>query len=178
MRVRPLLAGAVLASVSTLVGPTTAIPAGSASTANVVTPGNFRGYGFDQCLAPTQAKMDAWMEYSPFSAVGTIASSTARGVAAWRATASRTKAYSDVLSRVNSEGDVSGSRARRKHSEGSRVSDGSMSGLDPAWSSERPRSVIQDAGSESNSFFPVPQNNQVILWASRFQGGTLFPLNA
>ena len=26
---------------------------------NRVTPGDFTGYGFDQCLAPTQAKMDA-----------------------------------------------------------------------------------------------------------------------
>jgi hypothetical protein len=78
MRVRPLLAGAVLASVSTLVGLTTAIPAGSASTANVVTPGNFRGYGFDQCLAPTQRSMDKWLDHSPFLAVGIYISGASR----------------------------------------------------------------------------------------------------
>ena len=45
---------------------------------NRVTPGDFTGYGFDQCLAPTQAKMDAWMEYSPFSAVGIYISGASR----------------------------------------------------------------------------------------------------
>lgn len=45
---------------------------------NVVTPGNFTGYGFDQCLAPTQAKMDRWLEYSPFLAVGIYISGDSR----------------------------------------------------------------------------------------------------
>src|SRR5687767_3690566 len=34
------------------------------------TPGDFTGYGFDQCLAPTQQAMDAWWRHSPFTAVG------------------------------------------------------------------------------------------------------------
>ncbi len=33
-------------------------------------PGNFRGYGFDQCLAPGQRAMDRWLNHSPFLAVG------------------------------------------------------------------------------------------------------------
>ena len=45
---------------------------------NRVTPGDFTGYGFDQCLAPTQAKMDAWMENSPFTAVGIYISGASR----------------------------------------------------------------------------------------------------
>lgn len=47
-----------------------AAPARKAKRQNVVTPGNFTGYGFDQCLAPTQATMDAWLQSSPFLAVG------------------------------------------------------------------------------------------------------------
>jgi hypothetical protein len=35
-----------------------------------VTPGNFTGYGFDQCLAPKQSAMDAWLRSSPYLAVG------------------------------------------------------------------------------------------------------------
>ena len=41
-----------------------------AEAATRVTPGNFTGYGFDQCLAPTQSAMDAWLRSSPFLAVG------------------------------------------------------------------------------------------------------------
>jgi hypothetical protein len=35
-----------------------AVPAGAANRA---TPRSFTGYGFDQCLAPTQRAMDAWL---------------------------------------------------------------------------------------------------------------------
>lgn len=45
---------------------------------NPVTPGAFTGYGFDQCLAPTQAKMDAWLESSPFLSVGIYISGNSR----------------------------------------------------------------------------------------------------
>ena len=63
MLLRPLLAAAAL----TLLGGTTVAvvaPAGPADsvTANVATPGAFHGYGFDQCLAPTQQSMNAWIE--------------------------------------------------------------------------------------------------------------------
>ena len=37
-------------------------PARSRRPSNVVTPGNFTGYGFDQCVAPTQSAMDAWLK--------------------------------------------------------------------------------------------------------------------
>jgi hypothetical protein len=59
-----------------LVGLSTVAPPAQAD--NVVTPGNFTGYGFDQCLTPTQAKMDAWHEHSPFSAVGIYISGKSR----------------------------------------------------------------------------------------------------
>ena len=49
------------------------------STDNPVTPGSFTGYGFDQCLAPTQYAMDRWLEYSPFFAVGIYISGKSRG---------------------------------------------------------------------------------------------------
>ncbi len=43
-----------------------------------MTPGNFRGYGFDQCLAPTQKAMDTWLKHSPFLAVGIYISGASR----------------------------------------------------------------------------------------------------
>jgi len=45
---------------------------------NPVTPGDFRGYGFDQCTAPGQSAMDAWMRSSPFLAVGIYISGSSR----------------------------------------------------------------------------------------------------
>jgi hypothetical protein len=41
-----------------------------AEAANRVTPGNFTGYGFDQCITPSQEAMDAWLTSSPYWAVG------------------------------------------------------------------------------------------------------------
>ena len=41
-------------------------------------PGDFTGYGFDQCVAPTQAAMDAWIKHSPFRAVGIYISGDSR----------------------------------------------------------------------------------------------------
>lgn len=59
--------------------PTTDAPVDlSAKSTNPVTPGNFTGYGFDQCLAPSQKKMDAWLEHSPFLAVGIYISGNSR----------------------------------------------------------------------------------------------------
>jgi peptidoglycan hydrolase-like protein with peptidoglycan-binding domain len=46
--------------------------------ANPATPGDFTGYGFDQCLTPTQAKMDAWLDSSPFLSVGVYISGNSR----------------------------------------------------------------------------------------------------
>jgi hypothetical protein len=49
-----------------------------AQAENVVTPGNFTGFGFDQCLAPSQSAMDAWLKNSPFLAVGIYTSGNQR----------------------------------------------------------------------------------------------------
>lgn len=48
------------------------------ATTNPVTPGNFTGYGFDQCLAPTQKTMNTWLDESPFLAVGIYISGDSR----------------------------------------------------------------------------------------------------
>ncbi|MBD8868269.1 glycoside hydrolase domain-containing protein [Nocardioides donggukensis] len=54
-------------------------PTAPAAAENRVTPGNFTGYGFDQCVAPESWKMDRWMAQSPFSAVGIYISGASRG---------------------------------------------------------------------------------------------------
>src|SRR5215213_1930398 len=70
-------AAAVLTALATLAaGPVLAAPA---RAANVVTPGNFTGYGFDQCTAPSQRAMDAWLFGSPYWAVGIYISGASRG---------------------------------------------------------------------------------------------------
>jgi len=82
MPLRPLLASVSLGALVTtasIVGVTAGVPAGSAATGNVVTPGSFRGYGFDQCLAPTQKAMNKWLDHSPFLAVGIYISGASRG---------------------------------------------------------------------------------------------------
>jgi hypothetical protein len=66
---------AVVALLTGLAATLTVTPA---QAANVVTPGNFTGYGFDQCLAPTQRAMDAWLKNSPFLAVGIYISGDSR----------------------------------------------------------------------------------------------------
>lgn len=86
-----VLAGALTAaSVLTLgaAGPADGLGASSSRTsvakvakakaANVVTPGDFTGYGFDQCHAPNQAQMDKWLQSSPFLAVGIYISGDSR----------------------------------------------------------------------------------------------------
>jgi hypothetical protein len=55
---------------ATPVSAATSPKAKKAKKVNVVTPGDFTGYGFDQCQAPSQAKMDRWLASSPFLAVG------------------------------------------------------------------------------------------------------------
>ncbi|HWJ83045.1 MAG TPA: glycoside hydrolase domain-containing protein [Nocardioides sp.] len=49
-----------------------------AAADNPVTPGDFTGYGFDQCLAPTQKAMNAWLNSSPFLAAGIYISGKSR----------------------------------------------------------------------------------------------------
>ena len=75
---------AATAGVSTGVstGVTTGTTTGTSTAArrdpNPVTPGDFTGYGFDQCLTPTQDKMDAWLRSSPYLAVGIYISGDSR----------------------------------------------------------------------------------------------------
>jgi len=65
-------------------GSTPSAPAGSSSVAkqlfsNPVTPGSYTGLGFDQCHAPAQSSMDAWLAASPYRAVGIYISGASRG---------------------------------------------------------------------------------------------------
>lgn len=90
----PLVAALVttLAALSLSVAPAAAAPADPGPTpgtmparaaaqlaTNPVTPGDYTGLGFDQCLAPEQYKMDAWLASSPFRAVGIYTSGASRG---------------------------------------------------------------------------------------------------
>jgi hypothetical protein len=52
--------------------------AAPAEAGNRATPGSFTGYGFDQCTAPTQKAMDAWLTSSPYWAVGIYISGDSR----------------------------------------------------------------------------------------------------
>jgi peptidoglycan hydrolase-like protein with peptidoglycan-binding domain len=52
--------------------------ASPASAARPPAPGGFTGHGFDTCVAPSQATMDAWNLTSPFSAVGIYVSGSSR----------------------------------------------------------------------------------------------------
>lgn len=62
----------------TAAGVVAAVGLAAPAHADQVTPGNFTGYAFDQCLAPSQKAMDAWMEHSPYSAVGIYISGDSR----------------------------------------------------------------------------------------------------
>jgi peptidoglycan hydrolase-like protein with peptidoglycan-binding domain len=72
VRATPLLLVA-LALTLTVLG-----PFAPARAENKVTPGDFTGYGFDQCNAPTQSMMNAWLKNSPFWAVGIYISGDSR----------------------------------------------------------------------------------------------------
>lgn len=63
---------AVVATTAVVSAPT------EAATTNRVTPGNFKGLGFDQCETPSQSAMDTWKRSSPFSAVGIYISGNSR----------------------------------------------------------------------------------------------------
>lgn len=86
-RTLALLSGAAVAAAALVAvaspedaGPVTAPATAVAAdtVANPVTPGDFTGYGFDQCLTPDQQKMDAWLQSSPFLAVGIYISGDSR----------------------------------------------------------------------------------------------------
>ena len=67
------LVGSVAASLVLTLG-----ASAPASADNVITPGDFTGYGFDQCLAPTQQAMNVWLKHSPFLSAGIYISGDSR----------------------------------------------------------------------------------------------------
>ena len=75
-RLRRTLAGLTLAGVAATVGLTASTS--TATSTNPVTPGAMVGYGFDQCEAPSQSAMTAWLNASPFRAVGIYMSGALR----------------------------------------------------------------------------------------------------
>jgi peptidoglycan hydrolase-like protein with peptidoglycan-binding domain len=75
-RLRRTLAGLTIAGLAATVGLTAS--SSLATTTNAVTPGAMVGYGFDQCEAPSQAAMTAWLSASPFRAVGIYMSGALR----------------------------------------------------------------------------------------------------
>ena len=50
----------------------------TAHAADPQAPGDFTGYGFDACVAPSQKVMDAWNLRSPFTAIGIYISGSSR----------------------------------------------------------------------------------------------------
>jgi len=66
-----VLAGTVALAASMLVP-------SAAAAADPKAPGDFTGYGFDACVAPSQKVMDAWNLRSPYSAVGIYISGNSR----------------------------------------------------------------------------------------------------
>ena len=69
--------GAASATADAAAARTAGSPVGAAE-GNVVTPGDFTGYGFDQCHAPDQRSMNKWLTHSPFLAVGIYISGNSR----------------------------------------------------------------------------------------------------
>ncbi len=69
---RKLLTVLSVSLAAILMMPTTAIAAAPPA------PGNFTGYGFDACVAPSQKAMDEWNLKSPFSAIGIYISGNSR----------------------------------------------------------------------------------------------------
>src|SRR4051794_19410516 len=70
---------ALVALVAATAAAALVVPAGSAVADNPATAGDFTGYGFDQCTAPSQSAMNAWLRSSPFWAVGIYISGDSRG---------------------------------------------------------------------------------------------------
>jgi hypothetical protein len=69
---RASVAGIIAGIVVALVVPT------SASAADPQAPGNFTGFGFDACVAPSQTVMDSWNLRSPYTAIGIYISGSSR----------------------------------------------------------------------------------------------------
>jgi hypothetical protein len=65
--------------------------ADGATTFSTVQPGNFTGYAFDACTAPTSASMKAWKAKSPYKAIGVYIGGINRGCAQPQLTAAWVK---------------------------------------------------------------------------------------
>jgi len=77
--VAALAAGALTTGGGSAPGPVEPLEAApAAASTNPVTPGDFTGFGFDQCLAPTQRTMDSWLQHSPYLAAGIYISGDSR----------------------------------------------------------------------------------------------------
>ncbi len=72
--------GALSLTLVSAIAPSSAAPAvvSTKRDSAVITPGRFTGLGFDQCQAPTQKSMDAWLTSSPYRAVGIYISGDSR----------------------------------------------------------------------------------------------------
>lgn len=75
-RPRRALVGLTIAALAATVGLTAS--SSTATAPNPITPGNMTGYGFDQCEAPSQSAMTAWLKHSPFRAAGIYISGSLR----------------------------------------------------------------------------------------------------
>lgn len=75
--VRRTLVATVLTAMIATLGITASSPS-TADAPNPVTPGLFTGLGFDQCEAPSQKAMTAWLKSSPFRAAGIYISGSLR----------------------------------------------------------------------------------------------------
>jgi peptidoglycan hydrolase-like protein with peptidoglycan-binding domain len=77
---RPARAGRLATALTALTAcvATIAVTAPPAHAGNRVTPGNLTGYGFDQCVAPSQDAMNTWLTTSPYWAVGIYISGDSR----------------------------------------------------------------------------------------------------
>ena len=76
VRTRHALGAALVAAVA--LGLSGSLLSAPAYAANPVTPGNYRGLGFDQCEAPNQSAMSAWRRDSPYRAAGIYISGDSR----------------------------------------------------------------------------------------------------
>ena len=72
-------AAAVLAALAVTAVSTVALTGAPVDAADHATPGDLTGYAFDQCMAPSQQAMDAWLTSSPYWAVGIYISGASRG---------------------------------------------------------------------------------------------------
>ncbi|GGF44338.1 hypothetical protein GCM10011519_17780 [Marmoricola endophyticus] len=77
---RPRRARRLLAATAALAAATTGVGiASSPAQASGGAPGDFYGRAFDQCTAPSQSAMTAWMNSSPYRGVGIYLSGDSRG---------------------------------------------------------------------------------------------------